>query len=173
MKENIANSLAIGLLTDTNSLSRGVEKKDLLNYYYLFNKIDNEYVNYIVRNKISVKDLDYYLEAIRSLEIFEEIGLIVIDKVPNRNIVGIIGDFFISLKELSVIIMVNRLEKGTYISIRSETDTFKASSLVTYIIKDIGQGGGHSYMAAGFTEKELKYEFFRGIIKDIKKNFNN
>ncbi len=171
ISDNVANSLAIGLLTDTNSLSRGVEKNDLLNYYYLFNKIDTEYVNYIVRNKISVDDLSYYYRAIKSLKMFGEIGLIIIDKVSNRNIVGIIGDFFISLKELSVIIMVNRMDAGTYISIRSEDDRYKANSLIKYIVKDIGQGGGHTYMAAGYTDKKLQYDFFKKVIGDVKNNF--
>jgi|SRR6056297_152372 len=164
ISECIANALAIGLLTDTNSLSRGVSKKDLLNYYYLFTRMDHDYVNYIVRNKIAIDDLNLYVRAINSLNIFKNIGLVVLNEVENRNILGIVGDFFLSINEISVNILVNRTSKGSYISVRSEEPNMKANNVVDHIIKDKGDGGGHFYMAGGFTEMVLEEKYLFNII---------
>lgn len=162
---NTANALSIGLLTDTNSLTRGVEDRDLKNYMSIFNKINFDFVNYIVRNKLSVKNLQSYYKAINSFKLFGDIGLVFVDNPSDKNILGIIGDFFLSLKEVSVNILAARTERGTLLSVRSEDENLKANETVNYILKGIGSGGGHVYMAGGFTEKLLDKNF---IIKKIK-----
>ena len=125
-----------------------------------------DYLNYIIRNKLSVKDLQSYYKAINSFKLFGDIGLVFVDNPSDKNILGIIGDFFLSLKEVSVNILAARTEGGTLLSVRSEDENLKANETVNYILKGIGSGGGHVYMAGGFTEKLLDKNF---IIEKIKR----
>ena len=167
MEEETATALAIGLLTDTLNLTRGVSRLDLDGYFSLFSAMDGQKVKDAVINKLTVKDLDHYKDAIDSLEIIEETALMVVEGVKDRNLLGIMADFFLTLMEVSANIMVNITDTGTHISVRSENESVNAARLVKEITAGLGSGGGHWYMAGGFIPVKMEKRAIRDIIIGI------
>ena len=147
--KNSASILAIGLITDTLSFYRGITKDDLKVYYELFIRMDKNIVNYLTFNKIKLNDLHYYRNAIDSLKVIGKFGLVLLRNLEDKNSLGIMGDFFLSILEIEVTILVNYTKSATFISIRSENEKISAENLVKTILQGKGSGGGHTYMAAG------------------------
>lgn len=167
--KNVASALAVGLLTDTLFLSRGVKKTDLNMYYYLLQRFDPHYVYSAARNKLRQEDLIHYQKAISSIQIESNVSLVVTKDVEDKNVLGVMGDFFLSLSEVNINILVNSLDSGTYVSVRSEDPLVSAITVVWKIIGANGKGGGHSYMAAGFTPEKVTDEY----LHTIHHNFND
>ncbi len=168
--QDTATALAIGLLTDTLNLTRGVFKIDLDSYLSLFAVMDRKKVAGAVMNKLTLKDLGHYRDAIDSLEILGDTALVIVEGVQDRNLLGIMADFFLTLMEVSANVMVNITENGTHISVRSEDEKINSAGLVRAITRELGSGGGHWYMAGGFIPSKVEKKAIHDIIVKIIKS---
>jgi nanoRNase/pAp phosphatase (c-di-AMP/oligoRNAs hydrolase) len=164
---SVATALAVGLFTDTFNLIRGVCPEDLEAYAFLFPHVDTDIMKMSVINKLTLGDLDYYKKAIDSLKIYNTMAVITITGVNDRNLLGIMADFFLSLMEVSSNLMVNTTEEGTHLSCRSLDPSLNAARIVKLIVRGRGSGGGHSYMAGGFIPGHVDIHEIHAIIEEI------
>jgi nanoRNase/pAp phosphatase (c-di-AMP/oligoRNAs hydrolase) len=147
---NTATALLIGLNIDTANMTRGVIYQDIKAFGELWNNADNDYVNRIMLNNLSVKDLPYYKKSIENLMTHKNFGFIFLDKGCPKNLMGIAGDFFLGLEELDFIVISAKDDRGVSISTRSELKKWNAAVILNKALSGIGQGGGHDNMAGGF-----------------------
>jgi len=61
-----------------------------------------------------------------------------------------LADFILALDEVDVVVVGSKREDGIKLSVRSELSEVNAGALVYEAVKDIGNGGGHAFMAGGF-----------------------
>jgi len=147
MPKDIATALLIGLNMDTALLTRGVSEEDIGAYSYLYSYANAKMVNSILRNYIQQKDLRFYKEAIDNLKIIDKVGFCYFPEGCNQNLLGIIGDFFLSLREIDFMVLAADNENSINLSVRSERDDWNATRIIQKVLSGIGFGGGHNDMA--------------------------
>ncbi|MBP7552971.1 MAG: DHH family phosphoesterase [Spirochaetes bacterium] len=164
MPKDVATALLIGLNMDTALLTRGVSEEDIGAYSYLYSYANAKMVNSILRNYIQQKDLRFYKEAIDNLKIFDKVGFCYFPEGCNQNLLGIIGDFFLSLREIDFMVLAANNENSINLSVRSERDDWNATRVIQKVLVGIGFGGGHNDMAGGIIKNQENFDF-EAIIK--------
>ena len=74
MDSNTATALLYGLKMDTDSFNRGVTDFDIAMFGYLHKIADNQKINAMYNNNMEIEDLHAYGEAIRNIQIYENVG---------------------------------------------------------------------------------------------------
>jgi len=145
----IATALMIGINMDTALLTRQVSRWDIQAYADLYVRADLRLENSILRNTIQTKDLAFYRMALNNVEIRDRMAFCWFPDGCNQNLLGILGDFFISLEEAEFVVLCARNANVINVSVRSEREDWNASRVVQKALDGIGFGGGHADMAGG------------------------
>ncbi len=166
----VATALMIGINIDTRNMSRGVNTQDLYAFYNLYFRSDIETVNSIVRNHITISDLKYFKYAIENIATYKEIGFCFFPFKFDINLLGIIGDFFLSVNEISFVLLCMETENEVLFSSRNENINWSSAEIINIILKDKGFGGGHDHMAGGIIQNKdffNKNEIFETLISNL------
>jgi nanoRNase/pAp phosphatase (c-di-AMP/oligoRNAs hydrolase) len=145
----LATALMIGINMDTALLTRQVSTEDIRAYAELYTRADMRLENSILRNSIQTKDLQFYRHALANVEIDDGFAFCFFPEGCNQNLLGILGDFFISLEEAEFVVLCARNSGVINVSVRSEREGWNASRVVQAALQGIGFGGGHADMAGG------------------------
>ncbi len=145
----VATALMIGINTDTALLTRQVSHGDIEAYADLYLRADIRLENSILRNSIQTKDLAFYRHALENVEIADRVAFCWFPAGCNQNLLGILGDFFISLEEAEFVVLCARNADVINVSVRNEREGWNASQIVQSALAGIGFGGGHADMAGG------------------------
>lgn len=167
--KDVATALIIGLNMDTAQLTRGVSEEDVNAFHCLYLNANMPLVNSILKNNIKIKDLNFYKILLNKLQINESIAYCYFEDGCDQNLLGILGDFILSLEEISFVILC--ANNGTInFSVRSEKKQLNSAMIIQNVLKGIGFGGGHIDMAGGiiqdikkFNEKEIYNKFVNEI----------
>jgi nanoRNase/pAp phosphatase (c-di-AMP/oligoRNAs hydrolase) len=166
----VATALMIGINMDTALLTRGVSRDDITAYAELYRLADVPLQNSILRNYIQTRDLSFYKYAIDNVSIENGIAWCHFSDGCNQNMLGILGDFFLSLIEVDFVILSARNNGVINFSLRSERENASASIIIQKVFEGIGFGGGHRDMAGGIIRNEtpvnldeLRSSFIRQI----------
>jgi nanoRNase/pAp phosphatase (c-di-AMP/oligoRNAs hydrolase) len=154
----VATALLAGLLMDTSLMLRGVCEMDLEAHSRLYHLADNFFVNRNLRNSIQVKDLSFYKNALEKVVIKDHIAFCYFDEGCNQNLLGIIGDFFLTIKEVEFVFLCARNKQSINFSLRSENPKWNSAHIIQEILKGIGFGGGHSEMAGGIIQDSMLFD---------------
>lgn len=170
MPREVATALLIGINVDTAFLTRGVGEEDLNAYFALRKVADNDYVASNVRNNIQKADLAFFKYAIDSTVYDGEFAFCYFPHGCNPNLLGILADFLLALKEITFVALCAQNEGKIYFSVRSEDGRWNASSVIQSVLEGTGFGGGHFDMAGGiildpssFDEKAVRNRFLEAL----------
>ncbi len=145
----VATALMIGINMDTALLTRQVSRIDIEAYADLYARADIRLENSILRNSIQTKDLAFYRHALENVQITNGVAFCWFPGGCNQNLLGILGDFFISLEEAEFVVLCARNANVINVSVRNEREGWNASQIVQAALNGIGFGGGHADMAGG------------------------
>jgi len=166
----VATALMIGLNMDTALLTRDVSANDVHAYSALYTLCDMRLVSSILRNYIQVKDLTFYKRAIEALYIKGNFCFCYFAEGCNQNLLGILGDFFLSLEEALFVVLCANNGGKINLSVRSENPEWNAAQIVEEVLHGIGFGGGHADMAGGivpdvenFDELKIRSAFQKAL----------
>ena len=166
----VATALMIGLNMDTALMTRDVSRNDVEAYSALYSGADMRMVNSILRNYIQVKDLAFFRKAIDAVVIRDTFAFCWFPDGCNQNLLGILGDFLLSLEEAEFIVLAARNRGRINLSVRSENPRWNAALIVEEVLRGRGFGGGHADMAGGiltegesFNPEALREEFSRKL----------
>lgn len=161
MPRDIATALLVGLKIDTAHMTRGVCAADL-HAFVMFNQhADLERVNKICRNEVTYSELKLFEHVCQTVEHTEGIGIARVSIDCPKNMLGILGDFLLTVNELDVIVVAQSTEHVIQLSLRSECEYVDVAKILREQLnsKKYGFGGGHSHMAGGVIFKEAFNEF--------------
>jgi nanoRNase/pAp phosphatase (c-di-AMP/oligoRNAs hydrolase) len=147
---DVATALLIGILTDTSLLTRGVNQVDIGAYADLYGLSNVALVNSILRNKIQEKDLAFYRRSMDNLKVAGGLAFSYLEEGCNQNLLGLLGDFYLSLREVTFVLLCACNDGVINLSARSEEPRWNAAVIMRRIIGKHGSGGGHAHMAGGF-----------------------
>jgi len=166
----VATALMIGINMDTALLTRQVSRADIEVYADLYTRADVRLENSILRNSIQTKDLAFYKHALENVRIDDRMAFCWFPNGCNQNLLGILGDFFISLEEAEFVVLCARNANVINVSVRNEREGWNASRVVQAALQGIGFGGGHADMAGGIirdpsgVDGPVLQERFRGAL---------
>lgn len=149
MDANTATALLYGLKMDTESFNRGVTDFDIEMYGYLHKLADNQKITSMYNNNMEIEDLHAYGEAIRNIQIYDNVGFAKISFDCPDALIAMISDFILGLDvvEFSVVYAVR--DGGLKFSVRNETAVYHAGTITARALEGLGGGGGHFTMAGG------------------------
>lgn len=157
-EQAVATALMVGLNMDTALLTRNVSEQDVEAYAYLYGIADISLVNSILRNYVQVKDMAFFRGALDSIEVFGKAGYCYFPQGCNQNLLGILGDFFMSFQEIDIVVLLANNSDRINFSVRSEAEPVNAAHLVRNLLEDIGFGGGHADMAGGMIKDTALFQ---------------
>ncbi len=146
---NTATALLYGIKMDTDSFNRGVTDFDIEMFSYLHKLADNQTIINLSHNNIEIQDLYAYGEAIRNIEICDNIGFASIPFDCPDALVAMISDFILDLDVVEFAVVYAARNGGFKFSVRNETTLYHAGTVTAKALADIGNGGGHFAMAGG------------------------
>jgi nanoRNase/pAp phosphatase (c-di-AMP/oligoRNAs hydrolase) len=149
----VATALLYGIFMDTDNLTRGASDLDINMFYRLYSLSDIDMIVELKGNEISVRDLELYAEAFKTVEIYDELGFLRLRSV-NDSLLGAAGDIVVSVSGVNIVIAYAIRDNGVKISVRSTCDGVKANDLIRCLTDGCGVGGGHDNMAGGFIPNE-------------------
>lgn len=150
MDHLMATSLLYAIRMDTNSLSRSVSDLDLDIYCKLFKIADQHILHQLYSCTLKIQDLTAYHSAISNLRIYRSVALVSLDTECSEAIMGQISDFFLTLREVDVVVTHAYRDGGVKFNIRSSNHEIDACEVIRKALETFGDGGGHTTMAAGF-----------------------
>lgn len=169
--KNIATAILIGLFIDTNRLTRKTSFADIKILHDYFNYADIKLVNYITLNSIGLNDLKYFNQGIKHIHVYKDIGIIQLKKIYSQQLLAIISDFFLNLREIELVIGYYITKTEIHIAIRSEAKYYNAAKLMYKLVENLGTGGGHKTMAGGIidtTNINNKFNLQQHILKTLR-----
>jgi nanoRNase/pAp phosphatase (c-di-AMP/oligoRNAs hydrolase) len=169
---SIGTALFAGLLMDTSLMTRGVCEEDLSAYSNLYPVADNNFVNFNLRNDIQTKDLDFFEKAIQNKRIQDSFAFCYLEDGCNQNLLGILGDFFMAVREVDFVFLCAHNKEQINFSVRSEVARWNSALIIQEILRGIGFGGGHADMAGGIIKDVSKFnpdEIFEKLRRELAK----
>lgn len=170
VSRNTATALLIGINMDTSMLTRGVSQQDIEAYADLYPLADVRLQTAILRNYIQTKDLGFYRFALDNVSITDGFAYCYFPQGCDQNLLGILGDFFLALREVQFVVLCARNNHAVNFSLRCERDDCDASMILQEVLRGIGAGGGHRHMAGGviphtedFDEPALRARFMQTL----------
>jgi nanoRNase/pAp phosphatase (c-di-AMP/oligoRNAs hydrolase) len=165
-----ATALLMGIQMDTDFLSRRVHQADLDALHRIFLTADWEYGSRVVKTALSKNDLNCLQAAIANARMQEGVFFTVINEDITQEVISILADFFLRLREVSITILVENKGETRPVSVRSQLPELSAARIIQTALAGIGEGGGHDYMAGGLlfpgaeiNEEDLFLRFFSAI----------
>ncbi|MFP3042815.1 DHH family phosphoesterase [Treponema primitia] len=165
-----ATALLMGIQMDTDFLSRRVHQADLDALHRIFFIADWEYGSRVVKTALSKTDLNSLQLAIANARIQDGIFFTVITEEITQEAISVLADFFLRLREISITILVENKGEIRPVSVRSQLPEVSAARVIRTALKDIGEGGGHDYMAGGLlfpateiSDDDLFFRFLNAI----------
>lgn len=150
-----ATALLMGIMMDTSFLTRAVLEADLEAFAGLFSVGDWEFGSTLLKNSISLRDLPVFQEAISSSYMEDDSCFVFIDRECSGELIAIVADFFLRLREIKFVVVVNGGHGEYKISVRSEDRMRPANVVLQKALDGIGTGGGHIFMGGGAIEQSV------------------
>ena len=119
-------------------------------------------VNSVMRNSIQQKDLAFYRRSMEKVCVRDRLAFCYLEEGCNQNLLGILGDFYLSLREVDFVLLCARNrrtdESVINLSARSEEPRWNAAVVMRRVIGKNGSGGGHADMAGGLITDVSRFD---------------
>ena len=147
--EDVATALLIGVSMDTALLTRAASPMDLEAYSHLYHRARTRLVNEVICSYMQMRDLEYYRRALDNVVIRNRFAFCYLPQGCSKNLMGILADFFMSLRDVDFVGLCARNHHAINFSVRCDPEKWNASLVIQKVLSGIGFGGGHIHMAGG------------------------
>ncbi|MDR2184506.1 MAG: DHH family phosphoesterase [Treponema sp.] len=153
-----STALLMGIEIDTDFLSRRVSRLDLDAFHRLFFNADWQFGARNIKTSLSKKDLPALELAVSGARIKKKLYFTVITVDTSQEVISILADLFLRLREISVSVIIESRGSIRHVSVRSRDPAVSAARVVRRALEGIGEGGGHDHMAGGLLSTEIDEE---------------
>ena len=147
--KDTATALLMGIEMDTDFLSRSTSPSDLNALHRLFFRADWQFGTQAIKSSLSVKDIPIFKMAAANAKIEGSLFFTTLTAETSKELVSILADFFLRLREISVSVIIENQTERRHVSVRSKSPDISAAVVIRRALLKIGSGGGHDYMAGG------------------------
>ena len=152
---SVATALLVGLMMDTGFMTRGVSEYDIEAFSDLFFRGDWQTGTRLLKNSLSIRDLGLFREAINECVIAEDFCYVPLTKECTQEVMALVADFFLGLREVHFVVVVEPDREEFRMSVRSEDPERPADVIIKLALDGIGTGGGHIHMGGGSVPRDL------------------
>lgn len=173
----LATALFYGLLVDTHDFRRGISPQDIKALDILKDKMDIELLSQVERAGISRrlsrshKETDFFNvlgEAVKKMEIRENVLFSFVGKVAFRDAVSQSADFLLKMEPVDLVVVYGIINHSVYISARSWDETLHVGKLLREAFHGLGKAGGHPLIGgATIPLKNLPEDFKEAVVTRI------
>lgn len=174
MPRNVSTMLLMGIMMDTAFMTRGVASVDLEAFSSLFFRGDWETGSRLLKSSLSLNDLSVFREAINSCVVADDFCFVPIQKECTPEVMALVADFFLSLREIHFVVVLEPDREVYRLSVRSEDNARPADVVIRRALAGIGSGGGHVHMGGGSIpvdlfpgEQGLRNRFLRAMGREM------
>jgi nanoRNase/pAp phosphatase (c-di-AMP/oligoRNAs hydrolase) len=154
-ERDVATALLMGIEMDTDFLSRRVSKADMDALHRLFFIGDWEFGTRVIKTSLSKADIPAFEKAVANSRFYKQLLFALITLDTTQEVISIVADFFLRFREVLVTVIVENQGSSRHVSVRSRDPAVSAAAIIREALKDIGEGGGHDYMAGGLLYPDL------------------
>lgn len=168
--KTVATVLLMGIMMDTNYLTRGVGPADLAAFTGLYFKADWISGNYLLNNSLSVVNVPIFQEGYEHMRVYKGFAFTFISKETDSDTIAVMADDYLRFHEVAFSVVAGLNQGEIKVSCRSEDPGLAASKVVRRALHGIGFGGGHYHMGGGtvhltdFHGPDDLFERFRSAI---------
>lgn len=155
MQANVATGLLIGVMMDTAFMTRGVAPPDLEAFSSLFFTGDWQTGSRLLKNSLSLADLSIFREAINACIVADDFCFVPVTKECTPEVMALVADFFLGLREIHFVVVLEPEREEYRISVRSEDNARPTDVIIRKALDRIGSGGGHVHMGGGSIPRDL------------------
>lgn len=155
MEANVATGLLIGVMMDTAFMTRGVAPVDLEAFSSLFFSGDWQTGSRLLKNSLSLADLSVFREAINACIVADDFCFVPVTKECTQEVMALVADFFLGLREIHFVVVLEPEREEYRISVRSEDNARPTDVIIKKALQGMGSGGGHVYMGGGSIPRDL------------------
>ena len=155
MHSSVATGLLIGLMMDTAFMTRGVAPMDLEAFSSLFFTGDWQTGSRLLKNSLSLADLSVFREAINACIVADDFCFVPVTKECTPEVMALVADFFLGLREIHFVVVLEPEREEYRISVRSEDNSRPTDVIIKKALDSIGSGGGHVHMGGGSIPRDL------------------
>lgn len=174
LTRSVATMLLMGLMMDTAFMTRGVAPVDLEAFSNLFFQGDWETGSRLLKNSLSLADLSVFREAINACIVADDFCFVPIQKEATPEVMALVADFFLGLREIHFVVVLEPDRDVYRLSVRSEDNARPADVVIRRALTGIGSGGGHVHMGGGVIpldlfpgEQGLRNRFLRAMGREV------
>ncbi|MDB1124191.1 DHH family phosphoesterase [Vibrio algarum] len=170
--EAVSTALLLGLMFDTNSLTRGVSPSDIKAMLELRESADLTLTNKIFRNQLEYQDLDNFKDLLKDVQRERNLAYCILPYCSTQ-MLGVLGDFLLSIDEVDNVVLITPHHQRAYLSLRSECPNTNLAKIIKKQLNDsgIGYGGGHKHMAAGVIHSSVSLNNLPKIMNQFRQQF--
>jgi len=143
----IATALALGILTDTMSFTRGATELDFATFEELLPSVDRELLGRLRSPAISPDTLNVLARAIRSSKLKGGYLYTNVGFIKDRDAIPQAADFLLNREGVMTVLVYGIGEDAVYISARTNDIRIHLGQVLKTAFEDIGSAGGHPTMA--------------------------
>ena len=154
-EKNVSTALLMGLMMDTACMTRGVTPEDMGAFSELFFMGDWQAGIRLLKNSLSLRDLQVFREAINSCEVADGFAFVPVQKECSPEVAAITADFFLDIQEITFVVVLVPDRDEYRISVRSENPSCPTDVIIHEALRGVGYGGGHVYMGGGTIPRDL------------------
>ncbi len=155
LDRSTATALLVGLMMDTGFMTRGVSEFDIEAFSDLFFTGDWQMASRLLKNSLSLRDLGLFREAINSCVVAGDFCFVPLTKECTQEVMALVADFFLGLREVHFVVVVEPDREEYRMSVRSEDPERPADAIIKRALDGIGTGGGHIHMGGGSIPRDL------------------
>lgn len=167
--KRIATALLVGLTFDTANFTRAMSKPDIKALFQLQSLSDMDMVNRICRNQVEYHELKFFDSMLESMTKEGNCAFATLPEGCPKNMLGVLGDFLLTVDEIDVVVLSARNRERTFISLRSECLKNNVALVVRRALNDtgVGFGGGHPHMSGGVIHQIFKHSDEQKFVYDL------
>jgi nanoRNase/pAp phosphatase (c-di-AMP/oligoRNAs hydrolase) len=155
LSPRVATALLVGLTFDTAHFTKKISYADTNALLQLQHLADMPLVNRICRNKLEFQELGYFAAMLKTIIKEKNSAFAVLPEGCSYKMLGVLGDFLLSVDEVDIAILSARSKGKTYISLRSECVKNNVKKIIIDALNNTGAGfgGGLPHSAGGVVDE--------------------
>ena len=143
----LATALALGILADTMSFSRGVSEQDLEAFSSLWRRCDPELLGRLQQPPFSPETLSILARAIKACKVKEGYLIANVGEIVDRDALPQAADYLLRREGVMTALVYGVGEDAVHISARTNDIRLHLGNLLREIFGKLGSAGGHAWMA--------------------------
>ncbi|MEJ2664394.1 MAG: DHH family phosphoesterase [Spirochaetia bacterium] len=146
----LATALVYAISAETQNMKREAHDFDVRSYLYIYQFASVRQLSEIIHPKLPQTYFAALGRALNNAYIFRNLIYAPLNEVPNAEMVAEMCDFLLRRERIGWVLCTGKYKQNLYVSLRSSHKRANAGKIITKLVKNTRNVGGHEMSAGGF-----------------------